>query len=227
MTPGNRVAHRLLARWQGSRASCQQRQPLLQLVQEGLGRKHLDEGRRQFNGQRQPIESMADLRHRRRICGGHREVRPDRLRPFDEEAHRVVLAQGLNRRQAGQVGHGKRRQRKLAFSVGMQRRPAGGQHLHTGCAGQKIRHDRGGIDDVLEVVEDQKEVLSGEHRCQSIGNPTPLLPHPEGHPRWQMGRGMRQPGCSGQRTRHRRETRRADPRRPATPGGSCPHHRVP
>ena len=62
VTPGNRVAHRLLPGREGPRPARQQRQALLQPLEQRLGWQHLDEGGGQFNGQGQAIEPMSRSR---------------------------------------------------------------------------------------------------------------------------------------------------------------------
>ena len=129
VAPGDRIAHRLLAGREGAGAARQERQPLLQPLQQRLRREDLDPRGGQLDGQRQPVEPGADLGHGGRVGSGHGEVRLDRLRPLDEQAHRLVLAQALDRRQVGRIGQRERCQRVFLLAVGMQRDAAGHQHL--------------------------------------------------------------------------------------------------
>ena len=54
MAPGDGVPHRLLPSGERSRAAGQQRQALLQALEQGLRREHLDERRGQFDRQGRP-----------------------------------------------------------------------------------------------------------------------------------------------------------------------------
>ncbi len=71
-----------------------------------MRREQPDEGRGQFDRQREAVEAMADLGHGGGIGAGHREVGLHGLRPLDKEAHGLVLAQLLERRQLCRVGYG-------------------------------------------------------------------------------------------------------------------------
>ena len=84
------------------------------------------------------------------------------------------------RRARSGIGNGG--ERKLPFSVGVQRRPARGKHLDAGARASRSATTERGIDDAFEVVEDEKQVLSRQHRRQPVRTSTALLAHPEGTP---------------------------------------------
>ena len=65
VAPGDGIAHRLLACRQGAGAARQERQALLQPLQQGLRREDFDPRGGQLDGQRQPVEPGADLGHAR------------------------------------------------------------------------------------------------------------------------------------------------------------------
>ncbi|MCC2629686.1 MAG: hypothetical protein K0S14_3336, partial [Thermomicrobiales bacterium] len=122
MTPGNRITHRLLPRRQVAGASRQQRQALLQALEQRVRREQLDEGRGQFDGQRQAIEPMANLRHSRGVGSGHREAGLHGLRPLDKKANCLELKHVLERRQVLRIRQQERRKRVLLLARSVQRR---------------------------------------------------------------------------------------------------------
>ena len=86
--------------------------------------------------------------------------------PRDEEAHRLRLGNGLERR----IHRGQRERvdRKQLFAAQLQRRAAGGQHLQRGAARQQRHHQVGcGIQDMLAVVQEQERVAGGAGRVTS------------------------------------------------------------
>ena len=60
VAPRNRLAQRLLATRRVARARCQQRQPLLQALEDRVCREHARAPRSQFDRQRQPVQPLAD-----------------------------------------------------------------------------------------------------------------------------------------------------------------------
>ena len=95
VAPGDGIAHRLLPRRQVARASGQQRQPVLKSREQRCGREHLDPRRGQLDGQRQPVQSAADLGNdRRRSASVSAKSGLTACARVDEEAH----SRGLRRR---------------------------------------------------------------------------------------------------------------------------------
>ena len=74
VAPGDRAPQRLLAFGQIARAAGQDLQPALESSQHRRGRQRLDARRRQLEGQRQPVEAVADLGNGPRILAGQRKV---------------------------------------------------------------------------------------------------------------------------------------------------------
>jgi hypothetical protein len=71
------------------RATGQEREAVFQPLQQ-CGEWEMDEPRSgQFNGQRETIEALANSRDVRGIQGSQLEVRADRPRALEEEAHRL------------------------------------------------------------------------------------------------------------------------------------------
>ena len=85
-------------------------------LQQGLRRRDFDRGLRPVRWPRQAIEARADFRHRG-VRVGYAEVRLDCLGPGNEEAHRLVLGQGRNRRQVDQIGQGQRCEWVLLLAI--------------------------------------------------------------------------------------------------------------
>jgi hypothetical protein len=102
---------------------------------------------------------VADLRHRRRALVGHLELRPGSPRPLDEQLHRRILGERLHRQPLFRVRQGQRRHRELLLAPQPQHRPARDQHLEARGSRQQLGHDRGSLQDLLEVVQHQQELL--------------------------------------------------------------------
>ena len=97
VTPGDGVAQGALSLGRIPRPTGEEGQPLLQTGQHRLRREHAHPRRGQLDGQGQPVQAPADLRHRRRIVVGEGEVGFDGLGARDEEPHRLVLRELLQR----------------------------------------------------------------------------------------------------------------------------------
>ena len=136
--PADRRRQRLQAGRGIARAVAQQRKAIGHLGQQRLRGQDGDPRRGQLDGQRQAIERAADRRYRRRIALAELKRGPHRLRPLDEEAHRRRSAPAARSRCCrGRQREGLDRQHLLPAHV--ERRPAGGQHLHRGARGQQQR----------------------------------------------------------------------------------------
>ena len=226
VAPGDGIAHRLLPGRQGPRPSRQQRQALLQALEQRLRWQHLDEGGGQFNGQRQPIEARADLGHGRGVGSGHREVGFHRLRPLDEEAHRLVLAQGLHRRQVGQDPAAE----AAGADTRARRRRASGVRLVASTFTPGARASRSATTEAASTTRSKLSRTSSSRfppstLARRVREPAPLLPHAEDRWRSRRRRGPDRRAHSDRRTRRRPESPPADRRRPARPGASCRRHR--
>ena len=141
--------------------------------------EHLDERRGQFDRQRQAIEARADFGDGGSVGIGHGEVRLDGLRPLDKETHGLVLTQRLNRGQMGWIGKWQRCERIFPLTIGMERSPTCRQHFETGHLGKQLGDELGGINDALDVVQDDEQVLSAHDARQTIHEITAFSPHAE------------------------------------------------
>ena len=172
MTPGNRITHRLLPRRQVAGASRQQRQALLQALEQRVRWEQLDEGGSQFNRQRQAIEPMANLRHSGGV-GGHREVGLHGLRPLDKEANCLELEHLLERRQVLRVGQGERRKRVLLLAGVCSGVRLSHEHLQPGPPARRLVTSGTRIDDALEIIQDEQEPFAAEH-ARLVARSAPL-----------------------------------------------------
>jgi hypothetical protein len=124
---------------------------------------------------------VANLGHGRRVGVRHRETGPDRLRAFDEQVHRVVLAQALETGQVRQIGHRERQQGVFPLPVGVDRDAAGHEQFAGGRAGQQLGEHRRGLDEPFEIVQDQEHLLPGQMRPQPLQELRFFFSHPQ-HP---------------------------------------------
>ena len=97
--PVERRAQRLLALGPVARAAAEELEPLPEAREQRLRRQQLDAGRGELDRERQPVEPHAELRDRRRVLVRHGEARRDGPRALEEERHRLVPRERLERRQ--------------------------------------------------------------------------------------------------------------------------------
>lgn len=117
-----------------------------------------DPGRRQLYGQGQPVEPDADLGHGGRVLVADREAGFSSLRPLYKEADRLVLGEKFQSRRTPGVGQRKRRRRVLEFSVDSQQGAAGHEDLEAGAGREKVSDQRGGLNHLLEVIEQEEHL---------------------------------------------------------------------
>ena len=144
----------------------QHAEPLVQPRGQRLRGQQPDPGRGQLDGQRQPVQPAADLRHRPGVFVGQLEARGNGVRPLHEQAHRGVPLQV--RRVAADPG-GRNRQRghrELMLPGQAQHRPAGDQHYQAGSSGQQLSQQRSGAHNLLEIVQRQQQPPGPQVRLQ-------------------------------------------------------------
>ena len=91
VAPGDGAAQRLLALGQVARAGRQDAELVLESLEDRVGLKQLDAGRRELDRQRHPVEPGADPGDGRGVLVRDREVRPDGEGAGDEQPDRLVL----------------------------------------------------------------------------------------------------------------------------------------
>ncbi len=96
IAPCDRLAKGALTPRHAGAARGRELEPALEAAKERRRRQHLAPGRRELDGEGQPVEPLADLRNDRRGLVRQLEVGPDRAGPLNEEHHRLGLAQGRN-----------------------------------------------------------------------------------------------------------------------------------
>ena len=196
-----------------------------QPAQQRVGLEQPGAGGGQLDGQRQALQAPADLRHRRRVVLGEGEVVAHRAGPVDEQRHRRRRRQLLERHAAGLGRQRQRRHRVLPLGPQLQHRAAGGQDRHAGTAGQQLVEVAGGVDHLLQVVEDQQPPVVAELLDQGLQRR--VRPRQVGADRPgdagqdQLGLGHRR-----QRDEHdaRGEAVTQPVRRRRSPAGSCRSH---
>jgi hypothetical protein len=82
---------------------------VIQAEEERLGREQDAPRGGELDGERYPAQAMANGRNCGRVCLGEREIRSHRLRPRDEEAHRLSRALIVGWRSTGEVRQSQRR----------------------------------------------------------------------------------------------------------------------
>ena len=157
VTPLNCAAKRLLTAGKiASSGSERGAQGLIQPAEQGLRRKELDPGGRQFDRERQPVDALTDSGDGGRIVIGGLEIRLDRDRALDEEPDCLELRKGREVRQGLEIGQRQRGHRKFLFAVDAQDGAAADQHPQARAALQQRGRDRRSGQQLLEVVEDEQ-----------------------------------------------------------------------
>ena len=141
---------------------------LLEPGQDLPGGQDLGPGGGQLDGQRQPVQPGADLRHRLGVLLGQLEAGPHRLGPLDEQPDRVGPAKGLGVGGPCRVGQGQRRHHQLLLPPERERDPAGGQHREPRRGGEQLLDHRAGLPHLLEVVGHEQELPVAEVVAQRL-----------------------------------------------------------
>ena len=139
-----------------ARAVGQQLEATGETREQGPRGEDRDAGRRQLDGQRQPVQPPADLHHVRRVLAVDDEPRADRLGAVDEQADRAVAVERARRRRRPRIGKRQRRDRDDVLAGDPQQRPAGHQHREAGSGAEEIDQVRSGSQQMLEAVEDEQ-----------------------------------------------------------------------
>jgi hypothetical protein len=111
--------------------------------------------RHQLEGERQPIQAVADRRDRGGVLRRQGEVGPHRDRALDEQRRRRGRDHGGGVGRGAVGGQRQRQHRELPLAAQVQRHPAGGEHDQVRAPGQEGGHRRRGVRHLLEIVEHQ------------------------------------------------------------------------
>ena len=179
VAPGDRAAQGLLTLRQVTGTADEHGQRLLQPREQRRERQELDTRRRQFNREGQAIESSGDPRDQGRVLLVQDETRPDGLSALGEQPHRLTARDRGDRREL-RVRHPQGRDFKLLLAADVKRRPAGHHDPQRHRRLQDLRDCRSGCDQVLEVVEQDKDPRVFEMASQAIQQrPVAHIPQPD------------------------------------------------
>jgi len=156
VAPGERRAERLVAGRGIARAAGEEVEPLPETLEQRPRRQQLDPCRGQLESERQSVERDADLRDRRGVVGGEREVVPGGAGTSDEEGDRLVPAQSLGIASIRGRRCAQGRHRVFMLAVEPERSTARRQDREARCDGQQFRNERSRRVDPLEVVEQEE-----------------------------------------------------------------------
>ena len=118
VAPGDRVAKRALSLRQITGTCCQERQASLEAGQQGARREQLHPRGRQLDGQGQPIQAPADLRHGTCVVIAEPELRAHGGGPLDKQRDRWSGPDQVRH------GPGRRVEAAPAMGPGSRARPA-------------------------------------------------------------------------------------------------------
>jgi hypothetical protein len=168
VAPGDRAAQGLLARGQIPHSTGQEGEPPLESDEQRLRRQDLRPGRCQLDREGQSVKPPADLGDGRGGLVGDGEVRVDAPGPFDKQAHRLVLAHAIGRREMARIRSRERGDREFVLHRDVQGDPTGDEHGQIGA----FLDERGDVDrrrnDLLEIVEDEENVLAAQRGRQTL-----------------------------------------------------------
>ena len=156
MTPVDGTPQRALAFGQVARATGQQFQPAGDAGQQTRGWENFDSGGSQFDGQRQTVQTPADLDDGVGVLHGQREIGLYGRGSLDEERDGRKIQQAARRKR--RIGFRQRqgRHRKLPLAIDTKRGSAGDQGLGPRTCIQNFRNIRRGGRDLLEVIQDEQ-----------------------------------------------------------------------
>ncbi len=179
VAPGDRAAQGLLTLRQVTGTADQHGQRMLQPGEQGGGRQELDPRRRQFDREGQAIESSGDPGDQGGVVFVEDEARPDGLGALGEQPHRLA-ARDRGDRGALRVRHPQGRDGILLLAAEVKRRAAGHHDPQRHRRLQDLRDHGSGCDQVLEVVEQDKDPRVFEVASQPIQQrPVAHVPQPD------------------------------------------------
>ncbi len=141
---------------------------MVESSQQRCGRKDFDPRRGQLDGEGEPIQAPADLSNGDGVLRGQGEIRLHRLRSLDEEPNGVGRGNIRDAVMPIRCGEAERGDRDLTLPGDAEANAAGDQHRHVGTRAEKVGHIWSGLDDLLEVIEQEQETLAAQHRLQSL-----------------------------------------------------------
>ncbi len=149
------------------------------------GGRHPDTGGGQLYRERKAVEADAYFGNSRGVIAGNLKVGLDSLRSFDEEADSFILSVvshlllwGLGCGEIGgailfevpSIGHSEERHGILALSVNSEDNSAGDEHFEVGRGFDEGGNLGSSGNNLLEIVEDEKEALVFEIGLEGIDN---------------------------------------------------------
>ena len=141
---------------------------MLQATQQGLRREQLDAGCRQFDSQRQPLQTGADCRHGTRISCGQLKIGLDGPSSLQEKRHGRHLRQVLAFGKLWEIGDSQGGYGEFVFSRQMQGSTAGDQHVQAGARSEQDGECCRGSYHLLKVVQQQEQVVVTQSRLQLL-----------------------------------------------------------
>ncbi len=133
----------------------------LQAIGERRGREHTQPGCRQFNRQRQTVQTGADLRDRCGILHVQGKTGIGGLGAPGEERDRLV-AGNVGQRLVPGFRQGQRTHRKVLLTRHTEHGPAGHERLQLRARAQEVGDVWRGFDDLLEIIQHQEQVFRSQ-----------------------------------------------------------------
>ena len=142
VAPRNRAAQRLLSSGQIPGAAGEDLQPAFHPAEHRRRRQCLHTCRRQLDGQRQPVEAVADLGDEARVLACELEVRLRGRRAFDKQGDGGIPRQRVERGRRRRIRPRQRQHWHLVLLVEVQRLTARDEHRERRRNGQQLDDER-------------------------------------------------------------------------------------
>ena len=156
IAPADRRIHRLLAFRKVARTRRREQHVVLEAAQQIFDGQDLDPARRQFERERQRIQTPADCGHGCGVCRTQPEVRLDVPDSFHEQPDRGSASEIRERRSRGVRIQRERTDRVLTFPPNVKRGAAGHDESQRRDRGQQVGNERRRRDHLLEIIEYQQ-----------------------------------------------------------------------
>ncbi len=154
-----------------TRAAGEEPQAVVEAGEQGGRGEELAARGGQLEGERQAVEAHTDRGHGGGVIGRQREGGVGGAGPLREEGHGFGLGQLVPRRQRLQPGQPQRRHGELLLLVQAQHRAAGDQQLEPRGL-EQAGDGGGGVNHLLEAVQEEQDLLPGQVVAQPIGQST-------------------------------------------------------
>ncbi len=168
MAPVDRGAQRPLALGEVALSGREHVECVVEAFQQCLGGKEAQTRCSQLERQGKPVQARADGCHGQGVRRRQRERRLRAPRPLDEQGDGRIRQKILDRAVLRRRWQRERRERVLLLAGNAQRCPARGHDPQRGAALHERGEVRSGVDDLLQVVEEEERLRVADERHEPV-----------------------------------------------------------